>query len=339
MEDPDAALFVENLRKTGRDTLGFHNEKPYVGFSDERGYFVFYGNLLFNVKRLPLVIGAIIIIGCLSYAIALLLIYLLLSPIKKLKQGVGALEAGDLSYRIPKVGNDELGDLAGGGVNQMAEQIQQTVNDKEQLMLDVSHELKTPITRMKLSLEFLEDEAVQMGMKEDLDEMESKIQELRTSARLDTPYGHPKREKTEIGSFLREIVAKYEKVPPGASLLQAPMPIFVDIDIELFRTACENIMENSIRYSKPDADPVKVWYEKVNKGVNIFFRDHGIGIPQEHLKYVFEPFYRVDKSRDKRTGGYDLGLDLVKKIITAHRGTIAIKSEVGKGTQVTIHFA
>ncbi len=114
--------------------------------------------------------------------------------------------------------------------------------------------------------------------------------------------------------------------------------MFVEVDQGLFQTACKNVLENAIRYSRPNAPPVELWYEVGASFVDIGFRDHGIGIASEQLDRVFEPFYRVDRSRDRRAGAYGLGFYLVKKIVTAHDGTVLIESEVGKGTLVTIRI-
>jgi signal transduction histidine kinase len=337
LEDPAVVHFMENISKRGRDIQGYRDRKLYVGFSDERGYFVFYGNPLFNIERLPVVLGTFLLIGSLPLIITFFVIRMLLLPLKRLEQGVSELNAGNLSFRVSPVRDDELGALA-KAFNHMAEQIQQMISDKEQLILDVSHELKTPITRIKLSLEFLENEALRKSLEEDVDEMDLKVQELLTSARLNTPYGSPKREKTELAAFLLWIIGQYGKDPPGAVLLPGDPAVFVEVDQGLFQTACKNVLENAIRYSRPNAPPVELWYEVGASFVDISFRDHGVGIASEHLDRVFEPFYRVDRSRDRRAGGYGLGFYLVKKIVTAHDGTVLIESEVGKGTLVTIRI-
>lgn len=338
LDDAETALFAEKMMTTNKIVRGYHRGKLYVGFGDERGYFFFYGNLLFNTERLPKIVGVFFIVWLLFFITALILIRLILSPVKGLEQGVRALEDGDFTFRISGAGNDELGDLA-KGFNHMTEQIQRMIADKEQLMLNVSHELKTPLTRIKLSLEFLDDEVSRKSITEDLDEMEAKIREILTSARLDTPYGNPATERINLPLFLKAIVKQYGKASPGARLLSEEPAVFVDVDPGLFRTACKNILENAIRYSKPDSAPVEIRYGDMGDWTEISFRDHGIGIPQEHLERVFEPFYRVDVPHDEDaggSGGYGLGLYLAKKIITSHTGSVSLESEVGKGTLVRV---
>jgi signal transduction histidine kinase len=99
-----------------------------------------------------------------------------------------------------------------------------------------------------------------------------------------------------------------------------------------------NVVENALKYSSNQKRPVEVKLERSGKGVEVAIRDHGDGIPKAEQGKVFEPFYRVDKSRTKATGGYGLGLSLCKEIMLAHSGDIRLKSSVGKGTEIRLIF-
>jgi signal transduction histidine kinase len=333
-DDPEIAELAERS-SSQKQIRGFYKGKLYVGFTDERGFLFFYGNLLFNIERLRGLILILVITAFLSYFISLFLIRMLLSPLKDLEKGVAALKGGNMNYRIAETKKDELGELA-EGFNHMAARIQQMMTDKEQLMLDVSHELKTPITRMKIALEFLEDEAARTSLKEDLDEMEIKVQELLTSARLNTPYGNPEKERINIGGFLSGIVSSYTNQPPGIIFVPEDMGLTMWADPNLLKTACKNIIENALRYSKTGSKPVEISYMKTDAGVEIIFRDYGIGIPENEQGSVFEPFYRVDRSRNRKSGGSGLGFYLVKKIINAHNGRVSLTSTLNEGTTVKI---
>ena len=94
----------------------------------------------------------------------------------------------------------------------------------------------------------------------------------------------------------------------------------------------------SVKYSQPDSEPVRIGLKKQDPYVILYIEDNGIGIPQEELPFIFEPFYRVDKSRSRHTGGYGLGLSLCKTIMEAHGGKIEIDSAPGKGTTVSLFF-
>ena len=105
----------------------------------------------------------------------------------------------------------------------------------------------------------------------------------------------------------------------------------VRIDIEQIQTVLKNILVNALKYSIPGNDPVQVRLSKDALGYIIEIQDQGQGIPEDELELIFEPFYRVDKSRTKLTGGYGLGLSLCKTIIEAHGGRISVMSKPGEG--------
>ncbi|WP_020613584.1 sensor histidine kinase [Sediminispirochaeta bajacaliforniensis] len=338
--DQEVIRFAEiTMHNRKGDNRGLFKGKLYVGLKDTRGYFFFYGNLLFNLERLRIFLGILLIVGLFSYLIVFLLLRIFLFPLKELEQGVGALKSGDLSYRIRVIGEDEIGELS-AAFNHMADQIQKMLSDKEQLLLDVSHELKTPIARMKVGLEFLKDEELRNSFRDDLDELDIKVKELLNTARLDTPYGTPQKKRVDIVNFLETIVAGFPKESPGILFRPGDQPpLFAAIDPDLFQTACTNILENALRYSSSASSPVEVSCRKRREEIIIEFLDHGPGIPENDIDRVFEPFYRVDSSRDKRTGGFGLGLYLVRKIVIAHDGFVELESGVGKGTLVRIRIS
>jgi signal transduction histidine kinase len=100
----------------------------------------------------------------------------------------------------------------------------------------------------------------------------------------------------------------------------------------------KNILENAIKYTDPLSKPIELGYWENEKEIAITFSDQGKGISKADLQFIFEPFYRADKSRSRKTGGYGLGLALCKKIMEAHKGRILIDSEEGKGTVIQLVF-
>ena len=109
-------------------------------------------------------------------------------------------------------------------------------------------------------------------------------------------------------------------------------------DRRQIKTVLTNILNNAFKYSGESTQSVEIEGKRENETLVIKIKDHGPGIPKEELPFIFEPFYRVDKSRSKKTGGYGLGLSLCKKIMEAHKGDISVESEVGKGTTVILAF-
>ncbi len=110
----------------------------------------------------------------------------------------------------------------------------------------------------------------------------------------------------------------------------------LEADEERLKTAFKNILDNALKYSTETSSPVEINIQQKDNSIYITFKDTGTGIDKEHLPYIFEPFYRVDSSRSKKTGGYGLGMSLCKKIIESHEGTITIESMPGEGTTVSV---
>jgi signal transduction histidine kinase len=118
-------------------------------------------------------------------------------------------------------------------------------------------------------------------------------------------------------------------------VISTPETPVVRVDVERVRIALRNVLENALKYSPATGPPVEVRVQRTEVAALVSVRDYGPGIPLEEQARVFEPFYRVDKSRERTTGGYGLGLSLAKKIMTAHRGDLLLVSAPGEGSSDT----
>lgn len=278
---------------------------------------------------LLLAIGAVLTV---SY----LIVRWLLQPLRWLTGGMERMGGGCLDTTIPIRKHDELGDLT-RVFNNMSARIRNSVRAKQQLLLDVSHELRSPMTRMKLAAEFIAEKKVRKQILADLREMEVMTTEILESERLTSEQGGLARETVDLTSLIKEVSTIYDDRPPGIKLVTHEF-VCAFVDPERARVVVRNVIENALKYSAGQTRPVEVAVNAAPDGVSITIEDFGEGIPARDLELLFEPFYRVDKSRQKRTGGYGLGLSLCKKIMDAHAGSIAVESEVGKGTKFTIVF-
>jgi signal transduction histidine kinase len=261
----------------------------------------------------------------------------LFRPLRWLDDGVVQLAQGNFDHQVPVRKNDELGELA-VAFNNMSAKVQEMMRSKEQLLLDVSHELRTPVTRMKLALEFVEDKNSRAKIQSDLHEMEAMISELLESARLTTDYGTLNMLHINIVPLIEKMIKSYNDVPPGIRAIGEWPATYLNIDEERIKTVFSNIFENAVKYSGHQTQPVEIWMHRVNSQWNVHIRDYGHGIPQRDLAHIFEPFYRVDKSRSSATGGYGLGLSMCKKIMNAHGGDITVQSEMGTYTEFSLTF-
>ena len=247
--------------------------------------------------------------------------------LRSLELGVRELSKGNLEYRLPVTSQDEIGRIV-RSFNGMAEQLREMMRTKEQLLLDVSHEFRSPLMRIKLALEVNADE--KNSIRRSVSEMELMISELLESARLTDSRGRLRKEKTDITSLIRELIAGYKTAIPGVMFEDETAPLIAQVDAVRLKLAVQNLVENAIKYSSHQERPVQLELTQGHPGsIRISVRDYGVGIPLEDQGLIFEPFYRVDRSRIRSTGGYGLGLALTKRIVLAHEGKIEVQSEPG----------
>ena len=256
-------------------------------------------------------------------------------PIKWMQIGAARIGSGDLDYRIPTRRNDELGDLS-REFNTMAADVQGMLDAKQQLMLAISHELRSPLTRSKVSIEFIEDEAVRKSILEDLKEMEQLTADLLESEALNTRHAVLRREPVNVTELLEAVVAgDFAAQSERISLTCSALPI-AELDVTRMRLLMRNLIDNALRYNPADAEPVKVTATATDSEIVIVVEDHGPGISAEHLAHVTEPFYRADPARSRATGGFGLGLYLCRRIVEVHGGELNITSPRGQGTVVRV---
>ncbi len=261
----------------------------------------------------------------------------LLKPVKILGEGVRQLSEGNIDYRMTTRRSDELGRLV-NSFNTMARRIQESFKARERLLQDVSHELRSPLTRVKVALEFLEENDTQKSIRDDISEMETMISELLETDRLSSQFGGLRLENTELLPLVKEIAAEFENRKPGINIVAFPPESQLKVDVKRIKILFRNILENALRYSQPEGYSVEVSLRQKSDELTIEIQDFGCGIPEEDLPFLFEPFYRVDKSRSKKTGGYGLGMSLCKRIMEAHGGNIEISSRLNVGTTVFLKF-
>jgi signal transduction histidine kinase len=258
----------------------------------------------------------------------------LLRPVQSLGGGVARMSAGQLDIVLPVFTHDELG-LLTAAFNHMVRRVKEMIQARDQLLLDVSHELRSPLTRMKVALELLPEDENKAGLDSDIKEMEAMISELLELERLRTPHGIC-RQKQDLVPILLEVVQTFENRSPGVRLLANPQSMIVNIDANKIRLVLRNLLENAFKYSLPDSGPVHLCAREDQHNVIIRLRDDGQGIPEAHMAQIFEPFFRLDPSRSKKTGGYGLGLSICKRITEAHGGTIEVENNLGRGVSFTV---
>lgn len=258
----------------------------------------------------------------------------LLRPLRTLSDGVARLSEGKLDVVLPSGARDEFGVLT-VAFNQMVGRVREMIGARDQLLLDVSHELRSPLTRLKVALELLPSGEKRQQMAADIAEMEIMISELLELERLRDGRG-VRLVRQDVTALLRDLVETFRERTPGVRLNMGPREEWLAIDADKLRIVFRNLLENAIKYSLPDSRPVQVSIAADDATVVVRVSDDGPGIPAADLGNIFEPFFRVDRSRSKKTGGYGLGLSICKRIVEAHGGTIVVENNPTRGASFIV---
>lgn len=308
----------------------------------------------FNLRPPPPIAGTtvitivLVVVGISSWLLA----RSLTRPLRQLSTAARALGSGDVKARVGLKNRDELGDVS-RAFDEMAERVTELLRAERELLANVSHELRTPLSRIRMALALVAeaegDVAVAHEMLEeigsDLDELEGLITDVLTAARFDFedvagPKGIPplRRQFVDLGDLLDRSVARFRAAHPKRSLLadvpeQLPA---VDADPVLLRRVFDNLLENAHKYTENPDESIQLVARTGGKEVTVDVIDKGIGIAAEDLPRIFRPFYRVDKSRTRATGGLGLGLPLAKRIVDAHGGRIELTSALDEGTRARV---
>jgi signal transduction histidine kinase len=252
-----------------------------------------------------------------------------LRPLRALHEGVAMLGRGDLDVTVGPRTRDELGDLT-DAFNGMVGRVREMVRSRDQLLLDVSHELRSPLTRMKVALALAPGGDSQRRLVAEVVQMETMVGELLELERFRDGRGL-RLERRDLVQLLRDAVDVVREHPPGARITSAPAEVVVAVDPAELRIVVSNLLDNALKYSLPDSRPVEVSVVETEAAVVVCVRDDGPGIPDQDLASIFEPFFRVDRSRSRKTGGYGLGLSICKRVVEAHGGSITAENNAGRG--------
>jgi heavy metal sensor kinase len=299
-------------------------------------------------------LGALLAIVALAAPITLLLATLgglflaarALAPIDNITRLARRITAEDLSQRLDlALPDDELGRLA-RTFDEMIARLDAAFRRQRQFTADASHELRTPLTALKGQVDVAlarprgpeEYRAVLEGVNEEVDRLIRLVGSLLTLARADAGEIPITRERVTLADAVDGAI---EQVAPLAAERQVALSrdgdarVAVSADESLLLQLLLNLLDNAIKYTPPGGT-VAVRWEADAARATLLVTDSGIGIPPEHLPHLFERFYRVDTARSRAEGGTGLGLAISRWIAEAHGGNIAVASEPGRGTTVTV---
>ncbi len=334
---PASELLQPNLwrNRHSHHKIGRYHDQFFILFDRNKYSFSFFTKhqKAFRIRQEILV--SVLTLVSLALFFGYFMMHRMLRPLKLLARGMERFGQGDLETELPVKGKDELSRLT-QAFNKMAGQIKDQINSKQQLLLDVSHEYRTPLTRMKLAAEFIEEEGVKKKIQNDIKELETMTSEILETARLDNPWAKLNISEFSLADLVEEVVSNSQKNQNDVTINLPSAELRVTTDRERLRLVLRNLVDNAVKYSDSENSKVNIATRPENNRILIQVTDNGPGIPKEELQHVFEPFYRVDKSRQRATGGYGLGLHLCRKIITFLQGDIFIESKQQRGTVVRV---
>jgi two-component system sensor histidine kinase CpxA len=341
----DNALKQLVERRTGMDT---------VDFQDAGGS----SYTIYTVNRTPpatllapgpqgtalRLVAAAVISALISYFLARSLV----TPLEELRKASRKIAAGDLATRVSKTmprRQDEIGQLA-IDFDIMTSRLQAMQQANQRLMQDVSHELRSPLARLNVALEIARKKGVG-EIESEIDRIELESQRLETLVNdvlgllRESSETMPRfDEGLDLSALLTDLVevVNYE-VPEGKPGVtwQATVPCDFHGDRELLWRALENLLRNALRYTDPDRGVLlDLVVSKRKSSVRLEVRDFGSGVPEGELEKIFEPFYRVQESRDRDSGGHGLGLSIAANAVHMHGGSIQASNAQDGGLIVSI---
>lgn len=323
---------IKNGEKIGEVRVKFYG--PIFYMEDELVFLDMVNNIILSIGAL-LILAFTIIGFIISKSIT--------KPINKLMIKAKYISNGDYDKKID-INTDilEINDLI-NSINNLSQSIKEQENIRKRLTGDISHELKTPLTNIQSHLEAMIDgiweptEKRLMSVKEEAERLTSLVSDMQKLNKYDEASMKIKKDLVNISDVICFVVFQFSNLAKSKKIKikYEKNNIQIYCDKDKITQALVNILSNAIRYSNEGS--TIVIEEKLNDDkLSISIEDEGIGISKEDLQYVFERFYRADKSRTRATGGTGIGLTIVKSIVSSHGGEVRVQSELGKGSKFTI---
>ncbi len=294
-------------------------------------------NWFFFLQPQHLWIIGLVVVLCYAFA------FHLTSPVRKLRTVVDCFGRGDFSARATDTRRkDEIGELA-TSFNQMADRIQTLLAAERRLLLDISHELRSPLARLSVAIELArsgEDREHMLNrIQKEAERLNELVAELLQVTRVE---GDPSSQKTDtvpldelVGDVVYDSLLE-AKTKDCTLQVNASAPAAVIGDEELIRRAVENVIRNAVRYAPPGT-PIDIELRSTDNTAVICVRDYGPGVPEEALSRIFDPFYRVDSDRNRASGGIGLGLAIARRSVELHKGKLNAQN-AHPGLLVTMEF-
>ena len=344
-EEQEYVEYVRPIMSTVTDVNGNSQTKilgaMYTRYSTT-AFKEFYYTILNYIVVIDLLLGVFALI--MSWICSRILV----KPIKSIEESIERISTGNLKANIEEKGETEVKNII-REFNQMVEIIAKQDESRQQFVSNVSHELKTPITSMKvladslvgqenvpeeLYQEFLTDIAKEIDRENDI------ITDLLNLVRMDSGNDKLNISTVNINELVESTLKRLRPIAEVKNIevvLESFRPVMADVDEVKFNMVVTNLVENAIKYNVTDGW-VRVSLNADHQYFYLKVADSGIGIEDDQQEHIFERFFRVDKARARETGGTGLGLSITKNIILLHEGTVKVHSKEGEGTTFTVRI-
>lgn len=303
------------------------------------------GKVLYLYKQRDVLMGIFFIV---SFALFLIIVLLIRKPFHRIQNELDSVVAGHQDTHLSESKFKEFDRIA-QAFNQISERNQKLEDTRQEFVSNVSHELKTPITSMKIladSLVMQENvplEIYQEFMEDIVHEVDREnqiISDLLELVKLDKTKADLSVETVNINELLEELLKRISPIAEKRDIqirLETMRNVTAEVDKGKLSMALTNLIENAVKYNE-DGGKVSVSLNADHKFFYIRVKDTGVGIPEDCHELIFDRFYRVDKARSRDTGGTGLGLAITRNIILLHKGSIKVNSKVGEGSTFTVRI-
>ena len=298
-------------------------------------------NFLKEINKVITSIGIVMVL--ITIFIAILISNNISKPVEVVSNMANLIGGGDYDNKIDYDSNIVEIDMLIKSINNLSSKLEEQENLRKRLTTDISHELRTPLTSIQTHLEAMIDGIWEPdterlnSVNEEVIRLTNLVNQLQNLAKFDSEKSKLNLAKVNVKNLIMNVVYNNQ-----GKALEKNINIECDLesidsylDKDKISQVIVNLLSNAIRYTN-NGGKIFISLYKENNNLKIQFKDNGIGIPKENIKYIFERFYRVDESRSKNTGGIGVGLTIVKSIIDLHQGTIEVRSEVNKGSEFIV---
>lgn len=335
-----------------RDGVYVRIAVPITQYDSNRVTGVVY--VFFTIDKLLLSLGSnrgmiiylLLLVGVIACILGMFVIMYYTEPLSTIQAWLHRMEGGHMDEQVDLHRRDDYGAIV-GSIQGITHDLMEVDASRQEFVSNVSHELKTPLSSIKVLTEslLLQDSVPEEMYKEflqdintEIDRQSAIVNDLLTLVRLEENEKSLNVKKFSLNELAEDILKRLKPLADRRNielLLDTARDVTVEADEMKLTMALSNLIENGIKYNVENGS-VTVTVDSDHKDAKITVSDTGIGIDESHFSKLFHRFYRVDKARDRGAGGTGLGLAIVRQIILLHKGTIGVKSKVGEGTSFIV---